>query len=273
LQKLYPYRLYFLIAFSVLVYSHTLFHDFVFDDDIVLVKNQHVINGTEGIAKIWSTNYLNGYQQFNDALYRPLSPTVFNMVHSIAGLNPHAFHLVNILVYALLVFIVYKLFNQLFPRKEKYVFWGVLLFAVHPIHTEVVANIKSLDELLALLLGASASYYILLYKSGKNTLVQVFILYVLALFSKESAISFLLIIPLFYYFTEGKISYKKLGFLSLGLLTLTISWYLLHEYIINSMPREVDKGIFSASSNSIIYNGFMAGKQILFKTNCTLATF
>ncbi len=252
MEKLYRYRLPVLIVVSILLYSHTLFHDFVFDDNIVLVENQHITKGFNSLDEIWTTNYLNGYQQFNDALYRPLSLTVFNLIHSLAGMNPLVFHLVNIVFYAFLILVVYLLFSKLYPTEEQYVFWAVLLFAAHPVHTEVVANIKSLDEILALLLGLGACYFTLQYIHKTNAFIGIILFYLLALFSKESAISFLLIIPLFYYLGTDKVERKKIILLGSVLLAITLAWYSWHQNVINSMSREVDKGLFSAASNSII---------------------
>jgi tetratricopeptide (TPR) repeat protein len=72
-----------------------------------------------------------------------------------------------------------------------------LIFLFHPIHTEVVANIKGRDELLALLFALVSFYFGLLYfeKLKKRYLIWVIISMFLALMSKENAIAFVAIIP------------------------------------------------------------------------------
>jgi tetratricopeptide (TPR) repeat protein len=82
--------------------------------------------------------------------------------------------------------------NILFP------FFVSLVFIAHPVHTEVVANIKSRDEILCLLLFLLAmDNFIRFSDSGKKWALSVAILsYFLCLFAKESAVSFLLIFPL-----------------------------------------------------------------------------
>lgn len=241
-----------LVVISFLLYAHTLFHDFVYDDKIVIVENEHVTGGWTSIDEIWTNNYLNGYQDYNDGLYRPLSPTVFNVLHQLFGLNRVVFHLAIVLFYSLLVALVYKLFAQVFNQQRGVVFWGVLLFAVHPIHTEVVANVKSLDEILALLFGVAAILSALHFKTKFMAIVPSLFFYALALFSKESAIAFMLIIPVFVYFTSSKVKWKKVFLLFGGLLVLSAVWYMWHEHVIASMPQEVDAGLFSATSNSIV---------------------
>lgn len=270
LQKLYQYSLPILVVISVLIYAHTLFHDFVYDDKIVLVENEHIKNGAEGLKKIWTTNYLNGYQNFNDALYRPLSLTVFNFVYSLSGDRALPFHLINILFYGLLIGVVYKLFDTLFPDKQIHLFFGVLLFAVHPVHTEVVANIKSLDEILALLLGVCACWFSIRFKDHLYGFILMLLAYTLALFAKESAISFVIIIPVLYYFSDKEVRRKRLLMLIGSLSVITITWYALHQNIIANMPREVDEGLFGDISNSIVgienpINRFITGLWLLTK--------
>ncbi len=240
------------VIFAGLLYITTMGYDFVYDDKIVIQDNQHITQGINRIPAIWTSNYLNGYQQFNDGLYRPLSPTVFNIEHAIWGDSSVGFHLVNLLFYALLCGVVYITFMLLFPSYQSAVFWGSILFAAHPLHTEVVANVKSLDEILALLFGVLAIRYSFNLDKTRNYLATI-ICFTLALFSKESAITFTLIIPLVYLFSEAKPTLqRKRIFLYLGLMGIAILWYFWRQYVISSMPREVDEGLFSATSNSII---------------------
>jgi tetratricopeptide (TPR) repeat protein len=75
-----------------------------------------------------------------------------------------------------------------------------LIFAVHPIHTEVVCSVKSRDELLAALFGLLA-WVSFIPKSNSTSSDEKSIIYgtiflLLALLSKESAITFIAIIPL-----------------------------------------------------------------------------
>ena len=74
-------------------------------------------------------------------------------------------------------------------------FVAVLLFAVHPLHTEVIANIKGRDDLLAFLFAILAGS-MALRADGKSALWSG-LYFFLALMSKESAIAFVIILPLF----------------------------------------------------------------------------
>ena len=81
-------------------------------------------------------------------------------------------------------------------------FITALLFAAHPLHTEVVANIKGRDEIVTFLfcLLATGLLYSYVTKNSKLAFIGGIVCYFIALFSKESAITFIAIIPMFYYF-------------------------------------------------------------------------
>jgi tetratricopeptide (TPR) repeat protein len=88
-----------------------------------------------------------------------------------------------------------------------------ILFAAHPIHTEVVANIKSRDEILSfLLVFTSVLFFIMnLQKKRLIFLVLSFIAAYLAMLSKETALTGLLMIPIIYYlYTQEKLNLLKL---------------------------------------------------------------
>ncbi|MCK5029515.1 MAG: hypothetical protein KAR57_07770, partial [Bacteroidales bacterium] len=66
-------------------------------------------------------------------------------------------HFLNVLLYALTALVLFILLERLFSnhKSDKW-YWSLpfvasLLFLAHPIHTEVVANIKGRDEILSLL--------------------------------------------------------------------------------------------------------------------------
>ena len=73
-----------------------------------------------------------------------------------------------------------------------------MLFIAHPLHVEVVANIKGRDELIALLGEAGTLYYSFKYleKNKFKYLVYSFLCFFLGILSKESVITFLAIFPL-----------------------------------------------------------------------------
>lgn len=85
-------------------------------------------------------------------------------------------------------------------------FIAAILFAAHPLHTEVVANIKGRDEIMSLLGSFGALYFILKYVENSKglNLLWASVSFFLALLSKENAITFLVLIPItLYFFTNS----------------------------------------------------------------------
>lgn len=237
--------------FAALIYIGTLGHGYVYDDEIVIQKNVFVQDGIAGISDIWSHNYVTE-GGFNDGLYRPLSPTMFAIEVDLFGDNPWIGHLMNILMYALVCAIVFLFVKKLTGGNDTLALIAGLLYAAHPIHTEVVANIKSRDEIMAALFGFAAMYLVIKDKelTLKNTIIAGGLL-LLALFSKESAIAFAVAIPMVYYFKNREIK-KPLITLGAVMALITIPWYALHEHIIDSMTTPVDEGLFSGLSNAVL---------------------
>jgi tetratricopeptide (TPR) repeat protein len=100
---------------------------------------------------------------------------------------------------------------MLFKKADPlFVFLITVVFAANPLHTEVVSSLKNRDELLGFLFSLITVYYSLIFveKRKWGLLPIIFIFYVLALFSKITAVSFIAIIPLLvYYFRDFKMKY------------------------------------------------------------------
>lgn len=77
-----------------------------------------------------------------------------------------------------------------------------LLFIFHPVHTEVVANNKSRDELLAFLFAVLCFYLLFLFLKNRKTSFLIFSLlsFFCSLLSKDNAFAFVAVIPLLLYF-------------------------------------------------------------------------
>ena len=130
-----------------------------------------------------------------------------------------------------------KLFNKqsiLFP------FVCSLLYAAHPIHTEVVNNIKSLDEVLCFLFAIVSIWFLLRYISTKSKLSFILggVSFFLALISKETGISFLVIIPLIIFFFSDYFK-KSIIPISILLVTITGLWLILRSIIFKDLPTNI----------------------------------
>lgn len=198
-----------LFVISTVLYVQTTGFDYVLDDEIVMTKNNYVKKGFAGLYEIFTTESFEGYfgKQMNlvvGARYRPLSIATFAIEQGTIGTHERSSHLINVLFYSLLVVLIFRLFNALdgtWNAKPWFVsiaFIGALFFAVHPLHTEVVANVKGRDEILALLLGVWSLLLSLHYVENKKwyLLAGAGVTYLLAVLAKENAATFLVITPL-----------------------------------------------------------------------------
>ncbi len=207
------------LLFGFLLYANTIGHDYAVDDMIVIQKNKLTNQGFEGIGKIMTTDAFYGffgedYKFVAGGRYRPLSIVTFAIEVQFFGQNPHISHFINALLYgitcALILLLLFRIFQQ-YPVSSTHLsvpLIAALLFTAHPIHTEVVANIKGRDEIMGLLFSVLALFAALKYVDFKKPmfLILTFAAFVLALLSKENAITFLAVIPLaFYFFTKAKV--------------------------------------------------------------------
>jgi tetratricopeptide (TPR) repeat protein len=114
-----------------------------------------------------------------------------------------------------------RLFKNYKPKFEflSIPFLATMFFAAHPLHTEIVANIKGRDEILAFLFSILALNSILNYteKNKFTALISAFIFIFLASMSKEISITFLAVIPLSIYFFR-KEKFSKLIIITIPLL-------------------------------------------------------
>ena len=205
------------IGFAFLLYGNTLSNEFALDDAIVFNGNAFTKSGISGIVNIFRYDSFTGFFGMQKNLvaggrYRPLSLASFAIEYQVfGGLNPFMSHLINILLYALTGWLIYKVFMMLLkPVKNKEWYIGIpfltaILFMAHPVHTEVVANIKGRDELFALIFSLLATILTLRYLEKEKTWLLLLsgVSFFLGLLSKENTIMFLAVIPLAVFFFIG----------------------------------------------------------------------
>ncbi|HMW38784.1 MAG: tetratricopeptide repeat protein [Saprospiraceae bacterium] len=198
-----------LIVLSLLFYVNTLSNDFAVDDSIVIVKNEYVRKGLSGIPDILNKDTFRGFfkTEGKDKLvsggrYRPLSLILFACIFQFFGDAAWIYHLVNILLYTLLGVLLYKvlgrMLDRLLPKESSAIaFLASVIFIIHPVHTECVANIKGADEMLALLLSLSSAWYVLRWLEERRMIWIIFAMLSLgfAMFSKENSVAWLALIP------------------------------------------------------------------------------
>ncbi len=129
---------------TLLIYGQSLWGTFVYDDRGIL-EHQELLGKAENLFNVAAYPYWT-----EDAgLYRPISLLSYWANIMLLGEGAWGFHLVNLLLYIGICFLLYLLLKNLF-KDEGIAFLSALIFLILPIHTEVVANITGRLELLAL---------------------------------------------------------------------------------------------------------------------------
>ncbi len=186
----------FILLLCFLVYGNSISNGYSLDDHLVNDQNPLMQKGISGFREIL-TSFSFKEKQFNYE-YRPVMLLTFALEYSAFGVNPHTSHIISILLFSLFSFLLFYFLRSFFQSVSPLIlFSGIVLFIVHPIHTEVVDNIKSRDELLVGIFGISMLISFLKYLNSKKivNLISVIIFLVLGSLSKESIIIYAVLIP------------------------------------------------------------------------------
>ncbi len=216
-----------LIAVAFVLYGNTIPNEYSLDDIYVTKGNPQVKKGFQGIPEIFTSRYANVNNDDGSQMrfgYRPVSKSTFAVEHQFFGQAPHVSHFVNVLLYALLLIVLYRLLRKLMTQLHPvYPLLVVLLFAAHPVHTEVVASLKNRDEILVALFAFLAIDKFVTYYDKKTitSLIAGIVLFLLAYLSKASALMYLAVYPLVLVFFRD-VNYKKITVIVLSALVVAL---------------------------------------------------
>ena len=170
-----------------------------------------------------------------DAYYRPLFMTQFTINYAIVGLAPWAWHLINVLIHVAATLLVFLTIKELTSRAGIATVTAAL-FAVHPVHAESVAWVSGItDPLMSLFLLPAFVFYLRFRKTGRKVLFGLTILlYLVALFAKETALSLPLLIAyceVFHFKETGFPERIKRAVLTASLLVPPTILYVIFRYL------------------------------------------
>ncbi|MCS6904246.1 MAG: glycosyltransferase family 39 protein [Bacteroidia bacterium] len=214
----------FFILLSLICYGNTINHEYAVDDKNVIFQNQYTKKGIAGIKDLLTKDSFQGVygdnpQFLQGGRYRPLSLVMFAIEQEIwpdtveKPRKPHPGHIINVLLFTLCCIIIYRLLRDyIVPYSPKIVFLTTLLFVVHPIHTEAVANIKGRDEVLSMLFLMLTLYTSLKFVREKQYryLLISLVAFFLGLLSKENGLTFIAILPLTLYFFVPRLTLRQI---------------------------------------------------------------
>jgi tetratricopeptide (TPR) repeat protein len=131
-----------LLLATAAAHGNTLANGFVWDDGEIVVRNPATRDLSRLGEVLLSPDEVRPY-------YRPLNRASYLVDHRLFGMDPRAFHAVNVLVHAASVLLLFALARRLFEARWPALLAAALL-AVHPIHAESVSFVTARNNLFAL---------------------------------------------------------------------------------------------------------------------------
>ena len=186
---------------TLVVFGNTLFHRFTYDDHRGIEGNEFIAS-FKNLPRIFTRDY---FKETHELSYRPVVTATYFLDHAIWGKRPGGYHLSNVILHALSAVLFFYFLGVWFKDREARIF-SSLLFALHPVVCEPVNSISFREDILAALF-VLAALLVVFRASRLPDLVRVFLFSLftlLALFSKESAMSLVLIVHLYWILRRGK---------------------------------------------------------------------
>src|ERR1017187_2317587 len=179
-----------LFALTLLAYANSLGLGLAGDSQFLLTQDPRLQSLTaHNLWLVFSKSYW--WPITADLIYRPITTASLLLNHAIAGAAGGAFwyHLVNLLLHALNVWLVWKLAIRLLSRPAAWC--AAALWAVHPIATEAVDNVVGRADLLAAMavLAGLLIYGRATAQSGWRRWLALFAVAAAGAFSKENAVA------------------------------------------------------------------------------------
>ncbi|MFT5862436.1 MAG: tetratricopeptide (TPR) repeat protein [Flavobacteriales bacterium] len=278
----------FVVLLPFLIYFNAIDNEYGMDDYYVTEGNPKTADGIENIPALFANYYADdGETRFE---YRPITHTTFAIEKSLFGALPdsqlpqeksannvlteaNVSHFINILLYALNGLLLLYFLNILLKDFS----FGLpliitVLFLVHPIHTEVVNNIKSRDELLMMVFLLLGLVQCMRYGSDglKKRLPIIGGLALIAFLSKMSSLAFFGLIPVCLYYAKAPV---KRIFIALGTVVVALAIVLLlrdaipgeefRTFLYFENPLFVDDGIIARISLGF-YSAFVYLQLLIF---------
>lgn len=196
-----------LFCLCFVVFGNSIYNGYALDDEFYTAgANTETQKGFKGLKSIFTkrTFYNNDGSSYS---YRPIALASFAIEIQFFGEKPHVSHFINVLLYALTLVVLFRLLRRWFTTQgDWFSFLICLIFLVHPLHTEVVDNIKCRDELLSFLFALLAFRFVWDFAEGKGKwqIGVAALMFVLSILSKSTSIILLVLIPIAIWYWAGK---------------------------------------------------------------------
>lgn len=191
-----------LVLLVFAVFGRAIGFDFVNLDDLVYIPSNPMVSkglSLEGIG--WA------FTHFHGALWHPLTVTVFMLDCQLFGMWPGGYHLVNILLHAAAVVLLFLLLLNMTGALRRSAF-AAALFAIHPLRAESVIWITECKDVLSGMFFMLTLLAYVRYARGPKTVgryLLVMLCFALGLMSKSMLVTVPGVLLLLDYWPLGRL--------------------------------------------------------------------
>jgi hypothetical protein len=191
---------------TLLIWGQTVTFQFVWDDEFFIWKLP-AVRSLKQIPEMFYRPEAQATHPDDFRVFRPIRTAHYALLCFLGGKEspqPWIYHLANVAWHGATAMMLFAALTLLLPRGRKDFTpvesrgWSLLIalgFAVHPVVSEVVCWAKSLDDILAAFFTLAALRELLLPPDNKAARWRALLFFALAVYSKESAVPFV-VIPL-----------------------------------------------------------------------------
>ena len=200
-----------IVLATLSVYYNAFNNSFVYDDYPLIVDNEGIRNLSlkSVISNFTDRKFTSSIEDLSKDIWRPFVTTYFAIDYRLWKLDPHPYHVENVLWHIANAVLVY-LVTLLVLESPIAAFIASLVFAIHPVQTEAVTWISSRPSVMFLFFFMLSFIFHIKNRKHVHTssnYILSIIFFTCSLFSKEMAITLPLVLMLydFYFYKKENI--------------------------------------------------------------------
>lgn len=195
-----PIKFLFIILLVVAIYFPAMSSGFIWNDDTFLYQNS-LIHRSDGLVRFWASTEAPDYF--------PLVSTSLWFEWRLWGLNATGYHITNIVLHLLSVYILWRLLLLL---NFKGAWFAALIFAVHPVNVESVAWITERKNTLTMVFYLLSLLCFVKWDKRHDSKKYYWSLlfFVMALLCKTAVVGVPILLGFYFYFQNGNIKFKQI---------------------------------------------------------------
>lgn len=248
-----------IVLVGIATFALSLRNKFQGDDNIQILNNP-VVHSISHFALFFRGSafyYGNGLTPLSGSYFRPLMTTAFSLLYTLFGPDAFYFHLFQMALFIGSVCLLFAILKR--PFSTILALLLSLLFLVHPLNTQVVYAIPSLQDTLLFFFGLLGFYILTTYSSIKSLIFVVLSLF-LSLLAKETGLCFAVMSGIYLFWWDRKRLYP---FLSIFVAPL-ILYIVLRTYALGGILPHIDAKVAPIESLNVVGRLFTMPEVILF---------